>query len=79
MSTALVPKDAYRRPPDLVAWWTGHAYTTWHINGTNGRTACGRAIGTERLTRRHHPAADVCAACRKPAPEVTQHGSLSQE
>lgn len=69
MTTAIVPKDAYRMPADLVAWWIGDRYTCWHLNrGTH--TACGRRIPTrrtDRVTRRHHWAAQVCVNCLESA------------
>jgi hypothetical protein len=55
--------------PSLVAWWTGNGFTQWHI-AVGTRTRCGREIPTDRssrLTRRHHPAADVCTACLQPS------------
>jgi len=68
VSTALVIVRPTHHDPDLVAWWTGNGFTCWHIVAGD-RTRCGRLIPTvqgSRLTRRHHPAADVCAHCLKP-------------
>lgn len=69
MTKALVlAKDAHTTLAGLVAWWTGSGFTCWHI-AVGPRTRCGRAIPADRgarLTRRHHPAAQVCAACLKP-------------
>lgn len=64
-TNAIVPSEAYRKQPALVAWWMGKGYTCWHI--AHGEyTWCGRRIPTrrsDRLTRSHHPRADVCKAC----------------
>lgn len=52
-------------PSLFVAWWTGTAFTEWHIErAAAGTTFCGRTpADSDRTTRRRDQPAAVCEVC----------------